>query len=499
MRNWAWIGLVACVLWIGCGDDNEHDKESEHGDAGGKPSGGLALEVACADAVKAIDEDASGLKGGAGDVLRCAPDGTLSRDELQAKLDGYGWSSRAVTSGVRKYRVLYRTERGDPAKTIATSSALVLLPATPAATPLPVIVASHGSHGQCEACAPSKADPVTQAVRGDFERQVYSLAGYGYAVIAPDLAGYADYGAAGNPAPSYGASEDVGKSTLDGARALRKLIPSALSERIVLVGHSQGGHTALSALALADSYGADGSIAAVALFAPLWLTQRSWGAVTAFASLFPFQGNEGTNAVAIWYHYTRAELVDGAGHGVDVFKADKREQIVDFVKTASWAGTGWDKLHALGETAADVFAPEFASAVGGVAAGNVPSCASDAEAGAVCERWMSRYAADRPHLEGSALAVPILLTWGGKDTTIGPDRVSCAIDRLKGDKASLSVCVDPSADHSSILGTKGGYVADWIAARVSDGPEPAACAEDEGAIVGQNGMLATCNALPPND
>jgi pimeloyl-ACP methyl ester carboxylesterase len=491
MQNWACFGLIAVAVWIGCdgGDEPAPDDESS----------GVALELDCDDPIDAIYEDASGLAGDPGDVLRCAPDGTLGRSELQARLDSHGWSASEVTSAIRMYRVLYRTERGDPAGSAGTSSALVLLPDTPRAAVLPAVVASHGSHGQCEACAPSKADPVTQNVRGDFERQVYSLAGYGYAVFAPDLAGYAEYGAAGNPPPSYGASEDVGKSTLDGARALRRLIPSALSDQVVLVGHSQGGHTALSALAIADSYGAEGSIAAVALYAPLWLTQRSWGAVTAFASAFPFEGNEGTNAVAIWYHYTRAELADGEGHGGDVFRADQREPIAEFVKTASWGGTGWDKLHALGETATDVFAPEFRMAVGSVAAGTAPSCPDDGDAQVLCERWMARYAEDRPHLSGPATEVPILLAWGDMDTTIGPDRITCAIDRLRSDDAALTVCVDPGADHGGILASKADHMADWIAARTLGVPEPAACADDEEAIVDPRGMPASCNPLPPND
>jgi pimeloyl-ACP methyl ester carboxylesterase len=495
MRISAWLGVIAAAVWIGCDGDEQADPDA------GQPAleGPIALEVDCNDPIDAIYEDASTLPGGPGDVLRCAPDGELGRSELQARLESHGWSAREVTSAVRVYRVLYRTERGDPAGSPGTSSALVLLPDTPRAAELPAVVASHGSHGQCETCAPSMADPVTQTVRDDFERQVYSLAGYGYAVIAPDLAGYADYGAAGNPPPSYGASEDVGKSTLDGARALRGLIPSALTEQVVLVGHSQGGHTALSALAIADSYGSGGSMAAVALYAPLWLTQRSWGAVTAFPGLFPFEGSEGTNAVAIWYHYTRAELVDGAGHGGDVFRADQREPIAEFVNSASWGGTGWDKLHALGETAADVFAPEFTMAVGSVAAGTAPSCPNDGDPKALCERWMARYAEDRPHLPAPATEVPILLAWGAMDTTIGPDRITCAIDRLRSDDASLTVCVEPGADHGGILATKADHMADWIAARTLSAAEPTACAADEQAIVDQNGMPASCNPLPPND
>lgn len=493
MRNWACLGLMACVVAAGCGGDDDDDTPL---DAHKPADGAVAIEGECKDSVPAIYQDARGLGGERGAVLRCAADGALSRDALQARLEGHGWSSPSVTSAIRIYRVLYRTERGDPAHSPGTSSALVLLPDTPRATTLPVVVASHGSHGQCAACAPSKSDPITQGVRDDFERQVYSLAGYGYAVIAPDLAGYADYGAEGNPQPSYGASEDVGRSTLDGARALRSLLGPAASEQVVLVGHSQGGHTALSALAIADDYGAGGSIAAVALYAPLWLTQRSWGAVTAFSSLFPFQGSEGTNAVAIWYHYTRAELTDGPGHGGDVFREEKRTAIRDFVQNASWGDTGWDMLHALGDSANDVFSPDFKASVGATAAGTALGCP---DGDSTCTRWMARYAEDRPHIAGTAASVPVLVAWGGMDDTIGPDRITCAIDRLNSDKVPLTVCVDRTANHNSILATKAGHVADWIAARTLGAADPTACDDDATAIETPEGAPAMCNSLPPND
>src|SRR5438552_2629164 len=79
------------------------------------------------------------------------------------------------------------------------SSSPVLIPDTPRASLLPVVVASHGSRGQAGKCAPSKNDPAGSYVEPDFVHQVYPLVGAGYAVIAPDLAGYANYGAANNP------------------------------------------------------------------------------------------------------------------------------------------------------------------------------------------------------------------------------------------------------------------------------------------------------------
>ena len=170
--------------------------------------------------------------------------------------------------------MLYRTERGDTRGTPGYSSALVLVPMVPRASNLPAVVVSRGTRGQGVSCASSR--PEELADNADLETMLYPLVGQGFALIAPDLAGYAGYGAQGNPLPAYAQAADVGKSTLDGARALKTLFP-ALGDKPVLVGHSQGGHTALSALALGASYAPEVKLAGVATYAPLWLSQRSWG------------------------------------------------------------------------------------------------------------------------------------------------------------------------------------------------------------------------------
>jgi hypothetical protein len=62
--------------------------------------------------------------------------------------------------------------------------------------------------------------PMTSGVRVyRVSYRTLPLAGLGYVVLTPDLAGYANFGAPGNPPSAYGDTQDVGKSTLDGARA----------------------------------------------------------------------------------------------------------------------------------------------------------------------------------------------------------------------------------------------------------------------------------------
>jgi len=484
------IYLIACLLVSGC-NHNGGDPPMDAAADLMQPVG-VALEATCTDSIDSIYTAPSGtLPTEGGTILRCAKDKDLPQADLQALLQAQGvYTSRAVDGGAHVYRVLYKTERGTTPPIPGYSSALVLLPDTPRAGKLPVLVANHGTRGEAKPCAPSLNDPSDPA--NDFIRLAYSMVGYGYAVIAPDNAGWANWNAAGNPLPGFLHAVDEGKSSLDGARALRKLIPSSLTDQVVLIGHSQGGHTSLAALALSDSYGSGGTVAAVATFSPLWIPLRTWGALLAIANSYPFDKYGSVNAFDIWYHYTAGELLDGQGHGVDVFAAAKRAGVKDLVESICLPPT-WEKLTALGTDASSIYDPAFINSIAQTAAGFQNACnAGDA----LCTKWMQRYADDRPHITGHAATVPMFIAWGSADTTIPSDRVTCGIERLKTDGITPTICVDPGVDHSDIVGTKADVVADWIAQQTLGGPAPTACPSST--ITDAMGMPAMCSALPPN-
>jgi len=469
------------------------------GNDGGADSGGpaqLTPSSACSDTIDSVYADPGTLPADKGAIIKCATDKAIAKADLQTQANADGYKGKAFTSGAKVYRVLYRTERGDAKNTAGYSSAIVYVPDTPRADGLPVVVASHGSRGQAARCAPSKQDPSTDT-NTDFRRQVFPLVGLGYAVIAPDLAGYANWGAANNPPPVYASTADVGKSTLDGARALKKLFP-ALSDKTVIVGHSQGGHTALSALALASTYGTSGTVVGVATYAPLWLSQRSWGAV-AFASIgknYPINTNVPAG-VALWYLYTHAEMLDGPGEGKKLFVQGAQAPVEAFVKNKCWgeAPYPYKDFDAVGTVASDLFDQGFGGSVG-LAAAITGNCNGDA----TCDKWMARFAEDRPHLTGAAQKTPLLMVYGLADDTIPPNRITCAIDRLKTDGANMTVCGVPGEGHGSVLGAKGDYVSDWIASLTLGAAAPAKCEKDETAIVDPMTMMpATCASPPPND
>ena len=441
------------------------------GDAAADAAAPFSLD-SCTDALAAIYADPGALPADLGAIIKCSKDKDLTAADLKAGAPNH--VGKAFTSGAHVYHVLYRTTRGDEAKTAGTSSAMVYLPDAPRATSLPVIVVSHGSVGQAPNCTPSKT-PVLY--------QVAPLVGAGFAVIAPDLAGYANYGAANNPPNAYGNALDVGRSTLDGARALRKIMGPTASDKVVLVGHSQGGDSTLAALAISSTYGSGGTVVGVVAYAPLWLYQ-AWGALSILASQYPFATSASVNAVAIYYMYTHSELLDGAGHGGDVFKPEKRAAIKNFVDTVCYDDAA-APLAALGTDITDVYDPAFSASIAApIGLGN--PCKDD-----LCNKWKARFLADRPHLTGDAAQVPILLPYGGMDTTIPANRMTCVLDRLDLDKANYKLCFEPTAGHTGVVNVRSDYASDWIAAKTLGAPEPPAC----------TGVYPRpmCASIPPND
>ena len=278
---------VASVATASCSSDDPATTPAVDGGADSPAAAALTPSNACTDLVDAIYGDPGALTGDPskrGDVLKCLKDPDITKDALQAKIDSLKYAGKPLTSGAHVYRISYQTERGDAASTPSASSAIVYIPDTPRAATLPIVVAARGSRGQAPQCAVSRFDASSPGINDDAYRMVYPLVGEGYAVIMTDLAGYANFGAPKNPPSAYAQATDIARSTLDSGRALKKLFP-ALDDKVVIVGHSQGGHSALASLAFADSYGTAAPIVGVAVYAPLWLNQRAFGAVMVCESL----------------------------------------------------------------------------------------------------------------------------------------------------------------------------------------------------------------------
>jgi pimeloyl-ACP methyl ester carboxylesterase len=326
-------------------------------------------------------------------------------------------------------------------------------------------------------------------VEEDFQHQIYPLVGLGYPVIAPDLAGYANFGGTNNPPPAYSNRLDVGQSLLDGARALRNVIPNSLTEQVVITGHSQGGSTALNALSLADTYGAGGVITAVALYSPLWFSQVGYAGILyqPVQSDFALDAGSAAVPVSLWWHYTESYLLDGPDAALELINPSVGTAVQSFVDNDCWSAS-YPDLQAVGNTPDDFFTSTYQQAISAAA---IPiladgTCVGTPAQEALCNTWIGRMKADWPHLTGGAAKVPILIYYADNDTTLPPDYTQCVFNRLTSDQTSYQVCYDTDpVGHGGVVAENASSVADWIASKtISDGGAP---------------TLGHCTTLPTSD
>ena len=480
------------VLLLGCGGGN--------GGGGGTPDMAVAtlgpapsLAIACGDKAADLYTLPGGLPAmddsHRGDVFHCAVTESLTAAQLNAEAQAYGYAGPALSSGAWSYRVAYRTERVAPSSGSAPEGdtpAVLLVPEKPLAG-APLVVFAHGSVGIASGCAPSRVDLTTtlsDPSTHDFPVNLYTLAGYGYTVIMPDYAGFA-YG----QAPGYFVAEDEAHALLDATRAAAKLLPSP-PDKVVIVGHSQGGHAALSAHSYSASYGLQGTLVGVAALAPLWLSLSGFSAATSPQGGFHTASDSSTILYSMEYLYSAGELHGGAGHGLDVFQPAKAQAAKQVILGGACYETAG--LVALGAVPTDFFDSAFVNQVGTSCAALPPSLGGDCTQGDA-PKWLARWKLDRPSINPKG--APLLVFAGGMDTSVKPGFVQCGRDKINADLMAagattmVQYCLDPNATHHSIVRLQSDYVNQWIAARAGVGSEPAACA---------NVPTTTCT-VPPNN
>ncbi len=159
--------------------------------------------------------------------------------------------------------VLYAQE-GVTGKTVATSGVVVVPDGTAPKGGWPVVAWAHGTTGVADQCAPSRAEGTISdpAALGTTSALLQRWLDAGYAIAATD---YEGLGTPGDHPYLIGASQ--GRAVLDNVRAARQLDDS-IGDRVLVAGHSQGGHAALWASSLAPRYTRELELAGTVAFAP---------------------------------------------------------------------------------------------------------------------------------------------------------------------------------------------------------------------------------------
>src|SRR5664280_472826 len=123
----------------------------------------------------------------------------------------------------------------------------------------PIVAWAHGTTGVASRCAPS-LEPGAGIGRIPL---LQDLVAEGAVVVATDYPGLGTPGT--HP---YLVGESEGRSVLDSVRAAETVERGSSSAKVVLMGHSQGGHAVLFAAQLAQSYAPDLHLVGVVAMAP---------------------------------------------------------------------------------------------------------------------------------------------------------------------------------------------------------------------------------------
>ncbi|MCS6899042.1 MAG: lipase family protein [Myxococcales bacterium] len=426
-----------------------------------------------------------------GSIVRCGYDRLIPLQEIQDHLTEQGGSEVPVFTAVHRLRTVYWTEDSF-GKPILTSATFFLPEQRLAKGSAPLVVLAHGSVGVADKCAPSRESP--EGFHKDWRTLAYKLAGRGWVALMPDYPGLGTPGA-----HAWMLSTEEGHSLLDATRAARKLTkPGFLSSKNMIIGHSQGGHAAISAQALHGAYGAEGDLAAVLAYAPVWFSQASWGALMTSTAVSLKLNSASALASSVIYFAGHTAQLDGEDKVSELFLPDRESDIRNFLLGQCWQDiTNPEKWPASlqpalapspGKGGGELYAQLYTSKVG--TCGLTGSCSDPLAA-----TWRQRWANDRPPPDTK---IPLVIWGGDLDASVVPGRLQCGLDRLKAQGAPLSACAAKGAAHSDILVKTHAWVEEYLRWKLLDALPPAACPNYETEIPVKCATPPT-NSLKPED
>jgi pimeloyl-ACP methyl ester carboxylesterase len=294
-----------------------------------------------------------------------------------------------------------------------------------------IVAWAHGTAGIADQCAPS-AQPnlYPDATYNNYADTVASYLTQGWTVTATDYPGLGTPGV--HP---YLVGDSEGRAVIDSVRAAHNLNGS-LSNVWVVAGHSQGGHAALFAGEIADTYGMGLQLKGVVAIAPA-------SNLDIIASAIPGTPGQGYLAFAVY----GLAAVDPTVHPEEILA----QRALDLAGTLD-TGCFNEVLAAYAPLTADEMV------VGGV----------------LPDSFLAKLARSNPAQQpGNA---PVFLVQGGADQTIPPDltqflqQQECAINTV-----ATRLTIYTGQDHDPVLYASQADVVSYVTARFDNVPASSNC------------------------
>lgn len=364
----------------------------------------------------------SGILGPEGDLFYVPP------DPLPPGAPGdLIWSTPLpAPAGTQAWKILYHSRTAEDGDT-AVSGVLVTPAGAPPPEGRPVVAIAPGTTGLADQCSASKT--AEGLVSSPLVQQHIAS---GHVVVGTDYEGLGTPGL--HP---YGVGESAGRNLLDAARSATHVADAGAGTRVVLFGHSQGGHAAFFAGGIAPTYAPELEVLGVVSVAPpidlVALTSNvslaagslGWDVmfVRGFAAAYPELD-------------VRLVLTESALDASDVVESACADAVLN-------AFIGLTTPQVLVRAPADVPA------------------------------W--REVLERNSLRVDWVTAPVLLVKGDADGLLPKPFTDLFVDKLCAAEDLVEYRVYSGATHTSVLVASAADVDGWIADRFSDLPASSTC------------------------